>query len=341
MLLVAVAIAYVLLPRYFYLEADALVQGELVPVTPIYRAKLARLLVKCNDQVKPRQTLAIVSNFLVQADYDEQYAEAKERLVLARIALDEGVSQARALEEAAHQKYLAAQLDADRKGSLFAAYDHSYRAGAVGRVEWQSVRQEWLAAVATARGLRAGWRDAQERLKRVVIDERSRINANQENTNRIGALSQRVSAEPLKAPVGGIIVECNNLRPDNVIDPGTPLFDIFDPQRAYILAFFDPSAVDRLRVGQKAEITVKGIARTLDGRVIGIYPNLTKLPEQMTRFFWEHVQWSEYRPVRIAFTNLPESVREQLGYDSQSRVRIQIRSRQAVPGHLFSFLSHP
>jgi multidrug resistance efflux pump len=338
---IVAALAYVLLPRYFYLDADALVQGELIPITPIYRAKLTRLLVKCNDRVRPRQPLAIISNFLVQADYDEEYEDAKERLALARIALDEGVAEARALEEAAHQKYISAQLDADRKGALFASYDKSYRAGAVGKVEWESVREEWRSAIAAAKSLEAAWRDAQERLRRVGVDEQSRIDANQENTNRLGLLSQRVQAEPLEAPVGGYIVECNNLRPDNVIDPGTPLFDIFDPQRAYILAFFSPSAINQLRVGQQAQISVKGIRGKLQGRVVAIYPSLTKLPEQMTRFFWEHVQWSEYRPVRIAFENVPDDVRTQLGYDSQSRVRIAIRRSQSLPAKLFSFAYKP
>lgn len=337
-LIALLASAYILVPRYFYLDADALVQGELVPVTPIYRAKLAQLYVRCNDRVSAQQTLAVISNFLVQADYDQQYEEAKERLALAKIALDEGVSQARALEDAAHQKYLAAQLDADRKGTLFEAYDRTYRLGAIGRVEWESQRAEWQTALATAKSLRDEWQDARLRLTRVGIDEEARISANTEATARVGALSKRVSAEPLKAPVSGYIVECNNLRPDNVIEPGIPLFDIFDPRRAYILAFFSPSAIANLRVGQEAQIDVKGIGQTLDGRVTGIYPNLTKLPEQMTRFFWEHVQWAEYRPVRIAFSNVPPGVLAQLGYDSQSRVRIRIRNSEGPADHLFSFL---
>ncbi len=39
-------IAYIFLPNYFYLRADALVQGNLVPVTPIYRVRVDNLLVQ-------------------------------------------------------------------------------------------------------------------------------------------------------------------------------------------------------------------------------------------------------------------------------------------------------
>ena len=99
-------LAYLLVPTYFYVSADALVQGDLGRITPLYRARIDQLLVKCDDRVHKGQTLAVISNFLVQADYQQQYEKSLVDLNLSKIALDQGVAEARLQEETAHEKYV-------------------------------------------------------------------------------------------------------------------------------------------------------------------------------------------------------------------------------------------
>ncbi len=326
--------AYLLVPSYFYLSADALVQGNLVPITPLYRARIDRLLVQCDDRVHAGQKLALISNFLVQAEYDQQYQQSVAQLNLSQIALDEGINAAQTDAEAAKAKYLAAQTTAQRLGTTFAGYDRAYQSGAIGRVEWESKREDWHAAQATAENERQTWIHALQHVERVSSDNRTKIASDRQESSRVASLATRTSGEAMLAPVSGYIVNCID-RPQNVVEPGTSIFDIFEPDRAYVLAFFDPSSIGKIHVGQSVEVNVEGLPHTITGRVSAVYPSLTKLPEQLTRFFWQHVQWSQYRPVKIALDRVPRDLRDQLYYDAQTRVRMRIRNEWKSP---FAFL---
>jgi multidrug resistance efflux pump len=325
LIVAAVAIvAYLLVPTLFFVSADALVQAELVPVTPIFRARIDRLFVACDDHVNAGQKVAIVSNYLVQADYEQQLQQTVASQNLSQIALDQGVAAANTDAEAAQEKYLATKADADRLKTVFDGYDRAYRAGAIGRFEWESKRADWQAAVALAADERAVWQHALEHVTRVEADSRTRIASDERNTQRVTGLSQRVGAEALTAPVDGYIVDCKE-RPENVVDAGSPIVDIFSPSRAYVLAFFNPNSVPYAHIGGNVEVRVQGVPHPIVGRIVNIYPDLDKLPPQLERFFWQHVQWSQYRPVRIAFDRISKADRASLYYDAQARVSIRIR----------------
>jgi HlyD family secretion protein len=316
--------AYLLVPAYFYVSADALVQGDLVHVTPLYRARIDRLFVQCDDRVRAGQKLAVISNFLVQADYQKQYAESVAQLNLSKIALDSGVAEARTSEAAAREKYSAAKVAAQRLEMTYDSYTRAYKAGAIPRVDWETKKGDWQAAVATSAAYREELNRASQQVDRVAVDQRAKIASDVEASARAQALQQRVGGETMLAPVSGYIVQCKE-RPENVVEPGVPMFDIFEPNRAYVLAFFDPKSLDKVRIGAPVDITVNGLGQKVSGRVSGIYPDLAKLPDQLTRFFWQHEQWSEYRPVRIALDGVSDRVRSQLYYDAQTRVRIRVR----------------
>ncbi len=316
-------LAYLLVPAYYFASADALVEGDLVPVTPIFRARIDRLMVQCDDRVHAGQKVAVVSNYLVQAEYEQQYQQSISELGLSQIALDQGGAAATTEESADLAKYQAADIEARRLHDVFTNYDAAYRAGGIPRVEWESKRQDWLAAVSTSEGLRQVWQHASEHVQRVNSDNQTRVASDARNSERQASLAKRVSAEALTAPVSGFVMNCK-LRPDNVVDAGAPIFDIFSPQRAYVIAYYNPGDLEHVHIGQHADVYVAGSKRPIDGRVVSVYPDLAKLPTQLTRFFWQHVQWSEYRPVRIALDHVAPAVRAQLYYDAQTRVRIPI-----------------
>jgi multidrug resistance efflux pump len=317
--------AYLLIPYYFFVSADALVQGNLVPVTPLYRARIDQLLVQCNERVRAGQKVAVISNFLVQAEYQQQYQASVAQMDLSQIALDEGVNEARTEAEAAQEKYTSAQSTTRRLKQTFDAYDQAYRQGGIGRVDWENKREDWQAAAALEAEDLKMYEHAQEHVERVRADSTTKIASDRTEADRVQGLASRVGSEPILAPVSGYVVNCLD-RPLNVIEPGTPVFDIFEPDRAYVVAFFDPRSIDRVHVGQSVEVNVAGLPRSITGRVAFVYPELSKLPPELTRFFWQHVQWSEYRPVRIALDRVPHDLREQLYYQAQTRVRLRLRS---------------
>jgi len=326
--------AYLFVPYYFFVSADALVQGNLVPVTPLYRARVDQLLVQCNDHVRSGQKVAVISNFLVQSEYQQQYQASIAQMNLSQIALDEGVNAARTDAEAAQQKYTSAQSTTRRLKQTFDAYDRAYRQGGIGRVDWENKREDWQAAAAIEAEDLKMYEHALEHVERIRADSSAKIASDRTEAERVAGIATRVGGEPVLAPVSGYVVNCLD-RPLNVIEPGTALFDIFEPDRAYVVAFFDPRSIDHVRLGQSVEVNVAGLPRTITGRVAFVYPELSKLPPELTRFFWQHVQWSEYRPVRIALDRVPHDLRQQLYYQAQTRVRLRVRSDWKLPFAMF------
>lgn len=320
--------AYLIIPNLYYVRADALVKGDLVPVAPIYRVRVDRLLVNCTDHVVAGQSVAMVSNFLVQSDYQRQYLQSLEQVQLARIGLDEHVAAAQTDATSLREKYLSLQLEAKRLGDQYASYEVAYRQGAVPLVDLQQRRTEWQSAVAAAESARYNWQRAQQDVTRLTTDENARIGSSEQLSNEAQQLAQRVGGEPLLAPVTGYITNCVE-RPENVIQPSTALFDIFQPDKAYVLAYFSPGAIERIQIGEPVKVEIAGITHTVDGHVYAIYPDLVALPSQLTRFFWQHVQWAQYRPVRIHLDSLSPRDLDKLYYDAQARVSVELHPKQS------------
>lgn len=330
-LAVAGILAYIFVPDYYYIRADALVQGSLVPVTPIYRVRVDDLLVSCNDRVRAGQPVAIVSNFLVQADYQREYLNSQQQEQLSQISLDQNVAEARENAETLHQRYIAAESDLHRVQDTVKSYESAYAQGAVAKIEWQDKEAEVQTDEAVAASAQEAWQRAQERVGIIQRDANEKIASDQQLSTQAQSLAQQVSKQPLYAPVTGYIVNCVE-RPQNVVDPGVHLFDIYSPDRAYILAYFNPNAVSGVQLGQQARISIAGVPHDVKGHVVAIYPDLDKLPAQLTKFFWQHVQFSEFRPVKIVIDQISQEDREKLYYDAQARVYIDRHPRVASSG---------
>jgi membrane fusion protein (multidrug efflux system) len=313
--------AYILIPTMSTVRADALVRGDLIPVTPVYRVRVDRLLVSCTDRVKAGEPVAVVSNFLIQADYQRQYLQGVEQAQVADVALEQNVATARANAESLREKYEVAVADVAREQQALGSYDQAYKLGALPQVDWQEKHAEMVGLQAEERSALAAWKRAQLFVDQVSATQTSRLSSYQELQNQAQSVAQRVGQETLNAPVTGDIVECVE-RPQNVIEPGTALFNIFQPDRAYLVAYFAPNAIGKVRVGQRASVDITGLQHPVTGRVAWIYPDMDALPPELTRFFWQHVQFSQYRPVKIVFDPLPEKDRQQIYYGAQARVTI-------------------
>lgn len=320
--------AYLIIPNLNAVRADALVQGDLIPVTPVYRARVDRLLVSCTDHVRAGQPVAVISNFLLQADYQRQYLQGLQQSQIASIALDQNVATARENAETLHQKYLQAVADQRRLQGSLRSYDAAYKEGALPRVDWEAKHAEVDIAQANVQATAQAWKTALQFVNQISATQASRVSSDQQLLAQAQSVANRLGQEKLVAPVTGSIVQCVE-RPQNVIEAGTPLFSIFQPERAYIVAYFSPGAVSKVHVGQSADVNISGLDHKVEGRVAFIYPNLDALPPELTRFFWQHVQFSQYRPVKIALDRLPQQEREQLYYNAQARVNITTSEQKA------------
>ena len=323
--LIGLVAAWIFVPRYLNLTAAGLVEGDLVPIAPLFSAKLQSKLASCEDSVTAGQPLAVVTNFLLEGQYAQDYQKAQDQLSTERIAQVQGLAEAKIDAASAAEKYSSALYDAQKLEITKNAYEKTYQQGAIGRVAYDSALADWQAAVAEANSLREVMNEANTRVARVQEDTGTVVQGSEQQMALFTSLKDQVQAQTLRAPVSGTIVDCENAKPDNIIEAGAPIYRIFDPGRAYILAYFDPGTAPKVHVGQKAIVSITGLSDDIQGKVVSVYPSLAALPDQLTRYFWQKPQWSEYRPVKIKLLNVTPQMREQLTYDSQVHVRIPQR----------------
>jgi multidrug resistance efflux pump len=320
-------LGYIFVPRYYSIGADGLVVGNLVPVTPLFDARIDTIGVQCGQSVSKGQAVAIVTNFLLEGQYQQDYQKAISDLTTQRIAQNQGVTEAIAAEASAQEHYQSAAYETQKLALVKDAYQKTYEQGAVGRVAYEQALSDWQAAVAEEQSLKSAWDQARQRVDRVEAEDANLVQGYANQVAVTNDLKNQVQTQTLFAPVTGRVVECDG-QPQAIVVAGTPIYRIFAPDRAFVLAYFDPKATEGVHVGDKATVSILGIPDKVEGRVQVIYPTLSRLPDQLTKFFWQHQQWSEYRPVKIALPKMDAGVTQALAYDAQVRVNIQ---RHALP----------
>ncbi len=325
-LLLVAAVVYVLLPRWYFVSADGLVEGQLVSVGPLFEARVVRLYHQCGEPVTRGQILATVTNFLLQGQYQQAYQRSVNDLNESQITQSQGLDQALTNELTVKERYESALYAARKLAATKDAYGTAFRNGAIGKSLYDETAADWQAANAQARSLASEVAEAGETVTRVTEASRQRVSGLNTATSQISALENQVGSQSLTAPISGALVECPVAQPQAIVAPGTPIFKIFSAQRAYIVAYFDPKTAWKVHNGDSATLIINGVQIPLEGRVMMIYPTLSALPDQLTKYFWQHQQWAEYRPVKIDITNASPQVKAQLAYDAQVQIRIRQRS---------------
>jgi multidrug resistance efflux pump len=325
--------AWIFVPRYLSLNAQGIIEGDLVPVAPLFNARLSDRMVYCDDTVRQGQPVATVTNFLLEGQYDQDYSKTVTDLSTERIAQVEGLTEAQIEYASARERYSSALYDAQKLKITADAYENTYKEGAIGQVAYQTALADYQAAVAEANSLKQIMDDANERVNRITQTNAAQIAGSQNELAVVNGLKNQVHAQTLAAPVSGTIVYCDNAKPENIVDAGAPIFKIFDPTRAYVVGYFDPGTAPKVHDGQRAIVSIPGFDKSVEGRVVHVYPSLEALPDQLTRYFWQKEQWSEYRPVKIKLYNVTPEIREELTYNSQVHIRIPQRSL-ALPRQL-------
>jgi HlyD family secretion protein len=319
------AAAYAALAPRSHLQADGLINGDIIPVGPLFRAQITQPLVACHSMVKAGQPLAMVNNFLLEEEYVEGYQAREQALKLERVTQQEGVGMAVKDAEAARQSYQAARINAQKLAAVADSYNELYLAGAIGRVARDSARLDEQQAESAAASLEQAWHRAEINVREVRKDSNVKIDSLGEQLTQVEQTQRRVSTQPLVSPASGQLLDCD-ARPNQVVDAGTPVFHLFDPDRAYVMAFVDPADAANLAIGDRARIDVPGFAKPLAGHVLAVTLEAGTLPEPLTRYFWQHNQWAQYRPVKIGLDDVKPDVREKLTFGARVGVDIALPS---------------
>ncbi len=327
-LLIGGTITYAIAVPPANVRVEGLLHGDLIPVSPLYRAQITQQITTCFSKVKAGDPLVIVSNFILDEQYASDYQNRLTSLHLEQINQDEGAAVAASEVQMARQNYQAAAASAEKAKALSEAYDELHDARAIGRVARDAARSDWQRTIAESAALREAWQKSQLNLTQIKKGSLEKIASLEQQLSLIDDARKRVSTQPILSPVSGQVLDCT-ARPNAVIEAGTPIYRIFDIDRAYVMVFTDPSEISSLSVGMPAYVSIPGISETLPGRIAALTPEASKLPESLTRYFWQHNQWSQYRPVKIALDNMEKldpAVREKLIFDARVQVRIPVSS---------------
>jgi multidrug resistance efflux pump len=303
LLAIAVAIVGAFGADRAWIRVNGIVAGELVAVAPVVQARLKQLFVRCLDHVVVGQRLAEFENEATVQAAAQQLQQLEFELTQQRAEIeisDRESEAARKLVEA--QAALLAQQTAVLK-----AEDELIKKNYVAVLAWEQAK----AAVAQA--------DAQTRAAEFVYQTK-RADQKMAELNA-DVLEKRIASfktSPeltghfyLTAPKGGIITECVAL-PGEVIPPNAAIFQIFNPDDIYAVGFFDPKDLPKLALGQTFTIEISGVAESVSGTLTGFYPELSALPQSLTRYFWQQEMWSQYGPVRLDFTDLTATQRSRV-----------------------------
>jgi multidrug resistance efflux pump len=115
----------------------------------------------------------------------------------------------------------------------------------------------------------------------------------------------------LTAPKDGIVTECV-VRPGEVIAATSPIFQLFNPEEAFGVVFFDPDDLSKIAGAQPFVVDIGGIDEAVRGPISGFYPELAALRSSLTRYFWQQEKWSQYAPVRLNVDGLSETQKSKL-----------------------------
>lgn len=315
LLLVGLIVASFLFVEQVWLRAEGLVRGPTVLVEPVNKARITEIYATCNRPVKAGDALVKLENETKGVAFDDTVRLLQSRKIeLAgnvRVAAEDA-SQARA----AHNGTLAVLAE---KATLFNIHDRLFKEGVIPRTEWDLARIAYKEAEANTLTAEAGWRSKQvayDRAEKQLLADARAID-NQLEQMRKSEEIQKVQL--LRAPNDGIVTECNYL-PGAVVDAGISVFVIFDPRESYLEAYFEPPIAERLKPGMKAEVRMPGFARPISLPIASIDTVITRRPEELTRYFWQREQWTQYQPVRFDLKNLPPADLNRVQYGAHAAV---------------------
>ena len=298
-----------------WIRADGLVQGPTVLVEPVNKARIKEIRAACNDVVKEGQELVLLENETKGIEYDNVVRQLESRKIElsgnVKVAAED-VSQARV----GYNGRLAVLAE---KATIFNIHDRLYKEGVIARTEWDLARIAYKTSEAESLSAEADWRSKQavyDRAERQLLSDAKAIDKQLSDMRKSEEIQK---IQVLRAPKAGVITECGYLA-GAVVDAGISVFVIFDPKEAYVEAYFEPTTVQRLAVGMKGSVRLPGFAEALELSITSIDTVITRRPEELTRYFWQREQWTQYQPVRFSLKSLTPEQLARVRYGAHAAV---------------------
>jgi membrane fusion protein, multidrug efflux system len=250
---------------------NAFVQADTVVISPQLDGRVVEVLVADNQTVREGDVLVRLDDSdaraaVAQAEANLAAALAGVDNVDARASQEQAVIQSRQADvSAAAAQARLAQAEVDRYGRLA-------EQGWVSDQRIQSQRATADTANAAVAQAQAGL-EAERRTAAGLVSTRSQASA-QIDQARAALDAARVNLERtvIRAPSDGV-VGARQVRVGQYVRPGGQLMSLVPVQRTFIVANFKETQVERLRVGQRVEITADAFPHDpIIGRVESFSP---------------------------------------------------------------------
>jgi HlyD family secretion protein len=246
------------------IRASGTVELDEVDIASLVGGRVTQVRVDEGDSVREGDTLAVLAQGEVTAGVREQEAEVGRA---SAVALDQ--EQGPRLEERR-----ASKADLDTAVAALALAETE-----LARIRTLFARQ--LAAQAdldraiTTRDQASARRDAaMQRYRLMEAGTRKQVveaARNAAEAARAGLQSARSRARELimTAPIRGVVL-LKNVQQGEVVGPAVPILTLGDPGKLWMRVYVAAPQVVRVRLGDRAEVTVLGDARKYPGRVVEI-----------------------------------------------------------------------
>jgi multidrug resistance efflux pump len=315
LLLVGLVVYAFLFIEQSWIRAEGLVQGPTTLVEPVNKARITEIYATCNRPVKGGEPLVKLENETKGVEYEQTVRQLQSR----KIELTGNVRVAAEDASQARTAYNGTLTVLAEKATIFNIHDRLFKEGVIARTEWDLARINYKEAEANSLTAEASWRAKQaayDRAERQLLSDASAIDQ-QVSAMRQSEEIQKVQV--LRAPQDGIITECGYL-PGAVVDAGISVFVIFNPKESYIEAYFEPNQVQRLRVGMKGQVRLPNFVDPLELPITSIDTVITRRPEELTRYFWQREQWTQYQPVRFDLKGMPPAQLDRIRYGAHATI---------------------
>lgn len=237
-------------------DDDALVlsgsiEARDVEVGSLVGGRVAAVHVEEGARVRAGEPIVTFETDLGALQIREQRARVEEaRANLARVETGprgEEVRRARAESDNAERE----------RRRLKALFDE----GVIGRQQYDDVATRAQTARERSLELQRGSRAEDVRAARAAVDREEQ---------RLGFLLRQSEEAVVRAPADGV-VEALDLRPGDLVGPNQPVARILEPGQLWVRIWVPEPMLGRVRVGQKASITVDTFpGREFSGRVVEI-----------------------------------------------------------------------
>ncbi|WP_066254702.1 efflux RND transporter periplasmic adaptor subunit [Hydrogenophaga flava] len=265
---------WALVLNHYETTDNAYVQGNVVQLTPQAGGTVVAINANDTDHVKAGQWLVRLDPADAKVALDQAEAQlaqtvrevrtlyANNRTLAAQIALREA-DLARAQSEQARL-----QDDVNRRQPLVAT-------GAVGREEFNHVSAQLAAARSSAEAARSALLAAREQLassqsltEGVAFDQHPNV---QRAAARVREAFLALRRVEVQAPVDGYVAR-RNVQLGQRVQAGAPLLSVIALDRVWVEANFKESQLQKLRLGQPAELTadVYGARVVYHGQIDGL-----------------------------------------------------------------------